>query len=95
MLLANRATAFNIPHTSKCIIHTQGIINDGDVISISSPIFTSTNFLSKEINMSDRFDVIVKLRDPSNTIENNLSDGQFIGTLVCDDNDIFNIYVRL
>lgn len=95
MLLSNRDDTFIVPHTSSCIIHTKGVIKDGDVISISSPIFVSNNFLSKEINMSDSFDVVVKLRDPSNIIENNLEDGQFIGTLVCDDNDIFNMYVRI
>lgn len=95
MLLSNKTDTFSIPHTSKCVVHTKGNINDGDVISISSPIFSSTNFLSMEINMSNTFDVVTKLRDPSQNIINDLPDGEFIATLVCDDNDIFNMYVRI
>ena len=94
MLLANKADTFSVPHTSKCEIHTQGVINDGDVISISSPIFSSTNFLSNEITMSDHFEVVVRLRDPSHPINHN-TDETLFGVLVCDDNDIFNMYVRL
>jgi hypothetical protein len=95
MLLTNKIGTFDVQHTSKCIIHTKGVIRDGDVISVSSPIFSSTNLLLQAINMSDTFDVSVRLMDPSTTVENNLPDGEFFGTLVCDDNDIFNMYVRL
>ena len=96
MLLSNRPGTFSIPHTSKCVIMTTGLIKDGDAISITSPIFSSTNFISNEINMSDQFDVVVKLRDPSNPIENDNNNGQYMeGTLVCDDDDVFNMYVRI
>lgn len=94
MLLSNKASEILIPHTSICVIHTTGVICDGDEITITSPIFASTNLISKSINLSDRFIVKVKIINKE-SIENNLPDGEFMGTLVCDDNDVFNMYVKI
>ena len=93
MLLSNRNDKFVVPHTSTCIIHTKGIINDGDIITVTSPVFSSTKFTTKSINLSDRFDVIAKVS--SKTFVNDKDDGKCTGTLVCDDNDVFRMYVRL
>ena len=90
MLLSYRNDSFKVPHTSTCIIHTTGIINDGDVIEVTSPIFASTSFSSRAINMSDRFNVVARVSSGSVVNTDNME-----GTLVCDDNDVFNMYVRI
>lgn len=95
MLLAYRDDIFTIPHTSTCIIHDTGEIHDGDTITITSPVFASTNFTTRSVNMSDRFDVTVRVTDPSKVFVNNKADGECKGTLVCDDNDVFHMYVRV
>lgn len=94
MLLSYNNDNFQIPHTSTCVIHTIGDIHDGDTITITSPIFTSTNYKSKAINMSDRFEVLVKLTGSKSVVHNNSEDTLY-GTLVCNDNDVFNMFVRL
>jgi len=93
MLLAYRNDQFTIPHTSTCVIHTTGTINDGDIITITSPVFASTDFYSRSIMMSETLEVKIKL--PNGSITNNEKDGSFLGTLVCDDNDVFNMYVKI
>ena len=92
MLLSKRNDSFSIPHTSTCIIHTKGIINDGDTIEISSPVFSSINFSTGAMNMSECFNVPIKILNGSKSIE---SDGSITGTLVCDDDDVFGMYVRI
>jgi len=92
MLLSKRTDVFSIPHTSTCIIHTTGTIHDGDTIEISSPVFSSINFSTGAMNMSERFNVPIRILNESRSIEN---DGIITGTLVCDDNDVFGMYVRI
>lgn len=105
MILAYRNSSFNIPLSSTCIIRTTGVINNGDVVSVTSPIFTSNRFTSGAINMSDQFDVPVKIELSSNNplikkdsdhlyIYNDSSDG-LKATLICLDNDVFNMYVQI
>lgn len=43
--------------------------------------------------MSETLEVKIKL--PNGSITNNEKDGSFLGTLVCDDNDVFNMYVKI
>lgn len=93
MLLSYRNDSFTVPHTSTCVIHTTGTINDGDVIEVTSPVFASTSFSTRAINMSDRFNVVARVS--SGTIINDKPDGDFTGILVCDDNDVFRMYVRI
>lgn len=93
MLLSYRNDSFTVPHTSTCVIHTTGTINDGDVIEVTSPVFASTNFSTRAVNMSDRFEVIARVT--SGSIINDKPNGDFRGVLVCDDNDVFNMYVRI
>ena len=105
MILAYKGTSFDIPFSSTCIIHTKGVINNGDVVSVTSPIFTSNRFTSGAINMSDRFDVPVKIEASSNNplikkdsdnlyIYNDSNEG-LKATLICSDDDIFNMYVLI
>lgn len=93
MLLSYRNDSFTVPHTSTCVIHTTGTINDGDVIEVTSPVFASTSFSTRAVNMSDRFEVIARVT--SGSIINDKPNGDFKGVLVCDDNDVFNMYVRI
>lgn len=90
MLLSYRNDTFIVPHTSTCVIHTVGTINDGDIIEVTSPVFASTSFSSRAINMSDRFNVVARVASGSVT-----NDGEMKAVLVCDDNDVFNMYVRI
>lgn len=84
---------FVIPHTSTCVIRTTGVLRDGDIVLVTSPIFASTNFTSKDINMSDSFKVPLKLSNNTLSIDN--TKGDLKATLVCDDNDIFNMYIKI
>ena len=95
MLLSYRNDSFIVPHTSTVVIHTTGTINDGDTIEVTSPVFASTSFSTRAINMSDRFNVVARVLTSSGTITNDKPDGDFKGILVCDDNDVFNMYVRI
>jgi hypothetical protein len=91
MLLSYRNDSFTVPHTSVCVIHTTGIINNGDTVEVTSPVFASTSFSTRAVNMSDRFKVTARVQ--SKSVNN--TDGGLLGTLVCDDNDVFNMYVRI
>ncbi len=94
MLLSHRDDSFSIPLTSTCVIHTKGPIRDGDIIEITSPIFASVNFSSKAIHMSDRIKVVAHI-EFDGILEREPNEGELRGTLVCKDNDIFNMYVKL
>jgi hypothetical protein len=88
MLLSYRNDSFTVPHTSVCEIVTRGEINDGDIIEIRSPVFSSANGTTRAYTTSDTLNVIARV--PNGTITD-----PSIGTLVCDDNDIFRMYVRI
>lgn len=97
MMLSYRQSTYHVPHTSKCIIHTTGTISDGDMISITSPVFTSINFVSGAINTSESFNVVARVINPSGQVTLNATsnDNPNTGILVCDDDDIYNMYVRI
>lgn len=92
MLLQNRDMRVTIPHTSTCIIRTKGVINDGDTILIISPVFASINFQSGSIEMTEGFEAPIRILTANRSI---VSDGSYRATLVCDDNDVFQMYVRV
>ena len=92
MLLSRRTDSFAIPHTSTCIIKTEGVIDNGDVVDVVSPVFASINFNSKAISMSETFKVPVRILNDERQI---ISDGACYATLVCDDDDVFGMYVRV
>lgn len=91
MLLSLNNDEFVIPHTSSCTIRTTGEINDGDIVKVSSVIFSSTEYSSRAVNISDTFTVTARVLSG----ESVYSDGNLEGILVCDDNDVFNMYVRI
>ena len=95
MILSYRQSNYHVPHTSKCIVHTTGTIRDGDTISVTSPVFASINFTSGAINTTESFNVIARITNDAHEVTNTLPYGSFIGTLVCDDDDVFNMYVRV
>ena len=96
MMLSYRQPVYHVPHTSTCIIHTTGDIRDGDLISVTSPVFSSINFVSGAINTSEQFNVPIRILSHGDSpITNDEPDGSFKGTLVCDDNDTTSMYVRV
>lgn len=102
MILSYRREDYPVPLTSKCIIHTPtGFICDGANVSVTSPVFASMNFTSGAINTSDQFDVKIKFSpeirekcDGGLLSTSNLPDEMY-GTLHCEDNDTFNMYVTI
>ena len=93
MLLQNRDMRISIPHTSTCVIRTKGTIHDGDTIELVSPVFSSVNYQSGSIELSETFHLPIRILTESRMIEN--PDGNCQATLVCDDDDVFNMYVRI
>ena len=91
MLLQNRQMSFKIPHTSTCILCWSGRIYNGDIINIESPLFNSISYNEGPISNHQQFSVPVKIMNGSEYVD--VEDGSE-GTLVCDDNDIFHMYVR-
>lgn len=92
MLAENRPLKISIPHTSTCIIRTSGDVQDGDTVSVVSPVFSSADFQTGSIVMTETFDVPIRILN----VEKRLTlTGASEATLVCDDNDIFNMYVRV
>jgi hypothetical protein len=91
MILSYRDSGPQVPISSSCIIKTKGILRDGDIISVTSPLFSSVDYSSGAINTSETFDV--KFSTSKSEGVNN-EHGDMIGTLICTDNDLFNLYVR-
>jgi hypothetical protein len=91
MLLSCNQQTFSIPRTSTCVIHSLGEFRDGDAVSITSPVFASTSFTSRAINMSEQF--LAKLRITNGATVSVASETE--ATLICEDNDIFHMYVTL
>ena len=92
MILSQRASEFSVPHTSTCLIKTAGRINNGDTVSVISPVFPSHRILQFALESSDSFEVTIKILTPEGYID---SDGTIKATLVCDDNDVQHMYVRI
>ena len=92
MLLQNRDMRVTIPHTSMCIIRTKGTIRDGDSVLVVSPVFASIHYQSGSIEMTEGFMVPIRILTAERLIN---SDGEYRATLVCDDNDVFQMYVRV
>lgn len=92
MLLSYRQNTFAVPHTSTCFIRTVGKIYDGDIVEVISPIFTSINFTSRMLNLSETFDIRIRITNDDGFIEN---EKEYKGTLVCDDNDTLHMYVKV
>lgn len=96
MLLQYYPVNFQIPHTSKCYIQQQGNFHDRDKITVISPVFNSIGFTSGSINLASDFEVTLRI-DMGYDVDKELvlPAVNCPATLVCDDNDIFNMYVKL
>lgn len=96
MLLEYSTNDFKIPHTSTCHIMNTGDINDGDTVTITSPIFASIDFTSGAFNVKSTFNVPIRIQnaDKSIHIPDDTTNVGYPSTLVCDDNDVFNMYVK-
>lgn len=86
MLLQYYPINVTVPHTSTCHITS---ITNGDIATITSPIFSSIDFTCNQFNLSSGLDVQIHSDETLDIPEDGLD-----ATLVCDDNDIFNMYVR-
>ena len=91
MILSKTSTGFIVPHTSTCIVHTHGTIKDGDIVEVSSPVFPSFDLTTNALTSASKFSVRMKVSNANGYIE---SDEDFEATLVCDDNDTIEMYVR-
>lgn len=91
MILSYRREGYPVPLTSKCLIHTTGTIRDGDSVSVTSPVFASMNFTSGAINTSDEFSVPIRIEGGGEIYVSS----ETYGTLHCEDNDTFNMYVSV
>lgn len=89
MLLQYYPIQYNIPHTSTCHI-SEGTYHNGDMVTITSPIFSSIDFTSNQFYLSSGLEVRLQLQQESMVVP----EGGMDVTLVCDDNDVFNMYVR-
>jgi len=90
MLLQYYPINYNIPHTSVCRIKSEGTFEDGDMVTVTSPIFSSIDFTSNQFQLSSGFEALLRITNPV-TIPSCGMDG----ILVCDDNDVFNMYVKI
>lgn len=92
MILSQRASEFSVPHTSTCVIITQGTIKNGDTVSVTSPVFPSHSITQLALESSNSFEVPIKILTPEGQVDSN---GSLKATLVCDDNDVQHMYVRI
>lgn len=90
MLLQHYPVKFHIPQTSTCHIISQGIFSNGDYINITSPVFSSIDFTSNQFQLSTGLSVRLETDHEIEVGEDGID-----ATLVCFDNDIFNMYVKI
>lgn len=91
-MLSSRQLNVVIPETSKCIIKTEGELRDGDIVSVISPVFASTDLQSGSIVMTEAFDVPINIDNEEHKI---VGDGNLEGILESHDNDVFNMTVSV
>ena len=91
MLLQYYQNEYRIPHTSKCHLKTSGLVYNEGQVTITSPVFSSIDYNSKALTLSSEFDVPIRLYNQE-FVE---LTGDEDAVLVCDDNDIFGMYVKL
>ena len=83
--------AFHVQRTSKCSIVTKGMIRDGDIIEVVSPIFSSVNFKDKSLKTSSTMMIPAKVISNDEGYVNNPE----TGSLICEDSDVNNMFVEL
>ena len=92
MLLSYYPKEFTVPHTSSCLVTTTGMIVTDDMVDIISPVFSSIDFSSGNVDLSSTLSVKVVVENEYGVTETTQATQ---ATLVCDDGDIFNMYVKL
>jgi len=93
MLLQNKGLRqVLIPVSSKCYINNRGLIKNGDIISVISPIFSSINYSSKAVNLDNTFEVIFKTNNPNGVIITDENNEAFLNA---DDQDVNNLFVTM
>lgn len=93
MLLQNRELRkVLIPLSSKCYIINRGVIKDGDIISVMSPIFASIKFASKATSIDNSFNVIFHTNKSEGIT---ITDDNYEAFLNCEDQDLEHMYVTM
>lgn len=93
MLLKNKQLRqILIPVSSKCYINNRGIIKDGDIISVMSPIFASINYTSKVTNLEDSFDVVFRTSKSEGVVITDDNNEAFLNS---DDQDVEHLFVTM
>lgn len=92
MLLHNRSLKdMLVPKSSICYITTRGEIHDGDVISVISPVFSSMDYSSRAVHLSESFDAVFRTGKESVVITDDNNEAYLNST----DQDINNLYVTM
>ena len=69
---------------------TTGVVYNEGQVTITSPVFSSIDYNSKSLSLSQEFQVPLRINQESITLT-----GDEEAVLVCDDNDVFKMYVKL
>lgn len=80
-----------IPKSSKCYITNRGDIHDGDIISVISPIFSSMDYSSRAVQLSESLNAVFHTIKESVTITDDNNEAY----LCSEDQDINNLYVTM
>lgn len=80
-----------IPKSSKCYITNRGDIHDGDIISVISPIFSSMDYSSRAVHLSESLNAVFHTIKDSVTITDDNNEAY----LCSEDQDINNLYVTM
>lgn len=96
MILSYRPDDYTIPYKSTCVLYIgNDEIHNGDLVTITSPIFASIDFISKSINTSDRFKVPIRLNSDEVIAIKKIDNNTMTAYLYCNDSDPFNMHVEL
>jgi hypothetical protein len=89
MILAHSNPSINLPEASTCVIKTKGVLRNGDMVDIVSPLFSSIRYVSGPVNISETLSVPLR---SNKTVKGT---GKLKGILHCYDGSIFDMYVEI
>lgn len=87
MILSYKKKTFSLPLTSVCILCTKGLLNNGDIVEVISPLFPSMDYDMKTTHLTKTLSVPLRTQNP---IEGT---GNLQAKLHCTDENIFDMYV--
>jgi len=90
MILSLRKKSFSVPLSTKCIIHTKGQLNSGDIVEVTSPLFPSINYNVKTLELTETLSIPLRTN-----LKDVHGDGKLEAYLHCNDNDVFHMYVQV